>query len=232
MNNSQSYKTHFQVNISGKKNLLLLQLFLVILLMYGCTEKSQPNLPVYRALASSLNKSNNFITSKNLILIESLDKKTLNPANSAKAKIWISNARLVQQKVDSIMAYIDSLKRMLKNEAGLKIINGQETINEKDLDAVPNVFIKNGEGEKLKQRIIQFEDQVLGIDQQMKSRLRAVSDMDIRLSDPNETKKTFAETFFTNIPVVAGIAVLCKFQNNIKLFENDILSYCEVQVPD
>jgi hypothetical protein len=42
-------------------------------------------------------------------------------------------------------------------------------------------------------------------------------------------QQDFEKLFFDDIPVVAALAVLSKFQNNIRIIENKIIGFCEAQ---
>lgn len=207
-------------------------LFFLIAFFFGCSSKSSTNLSVYRALASSLNNSNMFITSQNFFLIKSLEKKLAEPSTSQKTLLWLPKALLVQKISKNMIEYIDSLKQELEQEAGLKMVNGNMTFRENDVNAVTNLFNKKGNGEKLKHQLQKFESDLLAIDPEMTSIFSNIINITIRLSDPSEDKqKTFTETFFKDIPTVAGLAVLSKFQNNVEIMEYQFIAFCENKIP-
>lgn len=207
-------------------------LFFFIVLFCSCSNKSETNLSVYRAFASSLNNSNSFITGENIFLIKQIEKKLAEPSTAEKAKFWYPRALVVQQKSNVIIEYIDSLKRDLKKEAGLILLNDRESFREDDIKSVNILFNKKGKAEELKQRLQIYESEILAIDPEMASIFQNTINLTIRLSDPSEESlKTFNEIFFKNIPAVAAIAVLVKFQNNVKLMENELIAFCNNKIP-
>jgi hypothetical protein len=207
-------------------------LFFCITLFCSCSNKSETNLSVYRAFASSLNNSNSFITNENILLIKQIEEKLAEPSTVEKAKFWYPRALAVQQKSNVIIEYIDSLKMVLKKEAGLTLINNRESFREDDIKSVKILFDKKGRAKELKQRLQTYESEVLAIDPEMASIFQNTINLTIRLSDPSEKSlKTFNEIFFKNIPAVAAIAVLVKFQNNVKLMENELIAFCNNKTP-
>lgn len=125
---------------------LHLCLSLLVFLFAGCSDKPQPNLSVYRALASSLNNSNFFITSQNLLVFKEMERKSANPKSSNPASLWQPKALEIQKLSSEIYEYIDSMKLDLKHEAGLMMIGGKEVFNEDDFNSVSELFEKKGKG--------------------------------------------------------------------------------------
>lgn len=213
-------------------NLSKVVLLFLALFTFRCSNESRTNISACRALVSSINGSNKFIDNQNLSLIKSLERELADPMTSQKALIWYPRAMAARQRSGEVIEYIDSLKIELKKEAGLKIINDREWFREDDMNVTSNLFEKNGNGEKLKQQILNFENDLLAIDPEINSTFRNTINITIRLNDPNEDpQKTFTKTFFKNIPTIIGLGVLGKFQNNIKIMENEVIAFCENKIP-
>ena len=177
--------------------------------------------------AASLHYSNNAITSQNISLMKSLEKKLADPATSQKAVYWFPRAKLVHEKSNEMIAYIDSLKYQLIAEAGAIMINGKQSFRENDFNAVLNLFDKKEKGEELKKRLLKFDEDVLAID----SMFKTIISTTVRLKDPSENAaKTFTDTFFGNIPAVAALAILDKFQNDIRIVENELIGFCNNKI--
>jgi GldM N-terminal domain len=219
-------------NTFALKNLNKIFLFLLISIFCGCSNKSKTNILVYRAFARTLVNSNSFVTNQNTFLIKSLEKKLADPATSQKAKVWLPKALLIQKLTSDVMEYIDNLKIDLKKEAGFKMVNDREFFREEDTEPVSILFVEKGNGERLKQRILELENNLLRIDPEMDSIFKNQISRTIILSDPTENREnTFTEMFFKNIPTVAALAVLDGFQNNIKIMENELIAFCDNKVP-
>lgn len=215
------------------KNNSILSLFtILVMLSFGrCSNKHKENLSVYRALASSLNNSNSFISNQNLRLQKSFEEKLADPSTKEKALIWYPTAMLAKSLTNQVIQYIDSLKMQLKQEAGLRNINGIETFDEADRNGVFILFNKKRQGEKLEQILLKFQNSLLQLNPEIMMQFKNTINNYIRLSDPSEDKqKTFTETFFGDVPAVGALAILCKFQNNAKVMENQIIEFCDTKI--
>ena len=202
-------------------------LFLLVILFSSCANKSQTNLLAFRALHRSLVNSNTFIIKQNSLLFELIENKSREQATSVSSPNWQSKAALVKKISTEIIDYIDGLKINLKQEAGFTMINEREFFREDDVNAVHSLFETKGKAEELKQRLIKYESDILAIAEEIDSAFKNTINFTIRLSDPNKDyQKPFTEMFFSNIPVIVAMGVLCNFQNNINIFENEVLSFC------
>ena len=159
-------------------------------------------------------------------------RDTSDPRTWYKAKQWHPKALLIQSMSDKMYKYINELKINLKNETGIKVMNGTEFWQEEDFNAVTNLFQKKEKGEELKMRIMEYKVNVLKIDQTMDSVFRESVNKTISVTDSNHNnQKTFTETFFSNIPAIAALAVLQKFENDIRNLEVQLINYCYNQIP-
>lgn len=206
---------------------------IILSLFYSCNSKApDANLSVYRALSISLRQSNIEIEQQIRGLQIALEKDTSDPLTSYRAKQWLPKVLLIQTTSNKTFEYLDELKINLKIEAGLRLIDEKEYWEENDFKAVDNFFQKKGKGEELKQRILEYEIKVLAIDQSMDSIFKKSVNKTILLTDIHQgEQKTFTETFFGNIPAIAALAVLQKFENDIKNLEIQLITYCYLQIP-
>ncbi len=218
------------MKINNLRILILLEL--TALLFSNCSTKTHESLSFYKTLSLSLNNSRSFIETKNLLLEKTFEEKLSDPQTSQQASRWYPPAKLAKTLSNHVIAYIDSLKMLIKQEAGLRIINGVETFREDDKEAVFSLFNQMGNGEKLYQVLLTFRNNLLAIDPEIMMQFKSSMDITILLSDSIKAgHKTFTETFFDNIPTVGAITVLCEFQNNVKLAENEIITFCSFKVP-
>ena len=215
-----------------KSNYLLVS-FILLLLFGSCNSKvPDVNLSVYRALSLSLRQSNYEIQNQIMVLQKALERDTSDPLTSYHAKKWQPKALLIQTTSNKIFEYINKLKVNLKIEAGLKLIDMVEQYEENDFKAVDNIFQNKGEAEKLKNRIVEYENEVLAIDHSMDSIFKPSVNNIVLINDIHQpNQKTFTETFFSNIPAIAALAVLEKFENDIRNLEFQLITYCFAQIP-
>src|SRR5262249_25593350 len=131
----------------------------------------------------------------------------------------------------------DSLKVALKQEDGLimKPYKGDsvESFDLDDQSSVKRFFIDQRNGEALKEHLVSFENNVLAVDSGINSTFRLTVNNTIVLSSRrNALTQNFNDIFFNNVSVVTALAVLSKFRNEVCIFCNELLTYCDVQVPD
>jgi hypothetical protein len=72
---------------------------------------------------------------------------------------------------------------------------------------------------------------IFAIDTSMYSIFKKSVNQTIILTDNQHKEKAFAETFFGDIPAIAAFAVLHKFENDIRNFEIQLMTYCYNQIP-
>ena len=187
---------------------------------------------VYRTLTASLNSSKYNITNSTILLLKSMENKLANESTTFTASRWFAKATLIHYNTKIIIEYIDSLKIQLKNESGLTIVDKHESFRESDINAVSQLFDKKNKGEELKERLIKFEQSLMSIDQELNAVFKNTIALTIGLSDPSEqTNKSFTQIFFDRIPSVAALAVLSKFQNDVKIIENETIIFCDNKIP-
>ena len=216
----------------SKNTLPIVSLFLLLLLGSCNPKTSETNLSVYRALSASLRQSNYMIEVQIVGLQKAFERDTSDLNTSFYAIKWQPKALLIQTTSNRILKYIDSLKVSLKIEAGLKLIDMAEHWEEDDFKAVDNIFLKKGKGEELNQRIKEYTIKVLAIDSKMDSIFKASVNKTVMVTDIYQhEQKTFTKTFFDNIPAIAALTVLQKFENDIRNLEFQLITYCYAQIP-
>ena len=202
-------------------------LFVLIVFLLGCTRQPQPNLSVYRMLAATLNHTNAALANTNRDLQKSIEYNYNGLVKVEKLVYWLPKCKLIQRRSTAMVSYIDSLKTQLISMAGLRLVDGKEVYSEGDFAAVSKLFGKEGKGQELKNRLLGYEDDLLSLDAEMNPLVHDLFVTTASIEDPSESPaKTFEETYFQYTPVIGVIAVLNKFQNDIRVIENQLLVYC------
>lgn len=153
----------------------------------------------------------------------SLEQKSLDPRTADYASKWHAKALEIKMLSDRITNYIDNLKRELKIEAGLKLVEGREVFPEDNVTAVIHLFDEKGEGKGLYDSLEKYERDMLTIDSEINNEFKNNFISSTRIYPG---KDNFIQTFFANIPVIGALAMLSKFENDTKIMENQFVSYC------
>jgi hypothetical protein len=160
----------------------------------------------------------------------SMNEKLNDPVTSTKAGIWYPKARYIQQLSEDAFNYIETLKNVVKMEAGLESDDGKEIYNEKDKKVVERVFITNGNAKELYTTLKKYKQDVLSVDRKIdevfKDIIQLVSESFISSSNNSEE---FGHFFFSKTSPVAAIALLNHIQNEIKQIENRTIQFCYEQ---
>lgn len=193
-------------------------------------------LNAFKVVDKSLVTSNSNLTNANETLYKSLADKVADPKTHDKALIWDEKAKQSKQYSDDLNKFIDGIKKQLKDEAGLKVVEGKEEFKEDDLEAATRLF-GNGPGGKnlgpeLQKRLNDYRDKMLNIDPSIKTSFEKTFPVDNinKIVGQDGKEKNFTEAYFHMTPTVAALTLLSKFQNNVKNAENLITSYCHNQI--
>lgn len=186
----------------------------------------------FRTVNASLETSNTNIAASNNTLYKSLADKLSDPKqNQEKVKFWNDNANKAKTYATDLDNYINDLKKQLKDEADLKMIDGKESFREDNLDASTRLFENKKKGDELKNRLQQFKESMLNIDPSIRAQFANTLPIDVtppRSQDGNQ--RDFTQTYFHMTPTIAALTMLSKFQNNVKNAESQVVTYCHNQI--
>jgi len=197
----------------------------------SCADKIKTDIIAFRALDEGLANSNIAIEKSSQTLYASLEQKTTEPATAEKAKVWYPKAQLIQKLSKDIYSYIEGLRADLKKEADLKTNGGEESFKESDKNAVMRLFEKKGKGEELNERLKNYKKDVLATDPEIAKEFGGTFILTTKSFDSSANKhQDLWRTFFDDNPTIAVLALLSKFQNNIKINENRMAAFCNDKV--
>ena len=195
-------------------------------------------LNAFKTVDRSLMTANGIVDKKNAEIFRSFQAKIEDPKTREKAQIWLPKAQQAQKLADDLYAYMEGLKKELKEESGLTVgEDGKESYKEDNLDAATRMFISEppngkGRGKELLSRLKAFKDQLLAIDPDMKKEIEASLPLDLTPlpSTSDAGKDDWAYGYFHMTPAVAAITILSKFENDIKNSEALAVDYCHRQI--
>lgn len=197
----------------------------------ACADKIKTDIIVFKAMDEGLINSNNTIDKYTQTLLVSLDNKLAEPSSRYKAEIWKPKATHIYKITSDIMKYIEGLKIDLKGEAGLKKDDVSGSFKEADKNAVIRLFDKKEKGKELYERLEKYKADMLSVDSQIAQTFQNTFIVITQAFDSSKSKQEdFNRTFFDDIPTVAALAVLSKFQNNVKNLENRMIAFCDNKI--
>jgi gliding motility-associated protein GldM len=198
-------------------------------------------LNAFKTIEDSFAKSNDGLKVRSAKLISDFDAEQ-NAQFADKIVVWKPRAEKVRDLSDSVFAYIDMLKSDLKKESGQKVPDGP--FKEDDLEASTRMFLngKDGQtrGEQLHATLTKYKAGLLAIDPSLAKQVANLpdftnipksysSDNVKQLASMNPAKK-WANVYFHMTPTVASLAILSKFQNDIRNSQTQLIEYCYSQI--
>jgi hypothetical protein len=182
----------------------------------------------FKALDESLISSNRTIQDATEGY-RNLEEKLSSPRTKEKAEVWDPRATTIRELSKEVLIYIDGLRSDLKAEAGLEVVNGVGSYKIADKNAVTKIFIKKKFAEDLYKHLKEYQSNVLAVDSGLlkefvKPLVLTTSSFD---ADPT---RSFGKTFFEDMTTVGALAMLSKFQNNVRIIENKTIEFCGNQM--
>ena len=191
-------------------------------------------LNAFKTIDQSLSNANVIIQKKNDDILKSLQKKLADPKTAEKAAIWAPKADKAHAISDALYSYIQALKQDLKVASRLKNVDGKETFNEDDLEASTRLFLtgSGSKGKDLFNRLTQFKKELADIDTALAKEVipNLPLDLSIPISNSVAAKSDWAYAYFNMTPTIAAIAILTKFQNDVRNSESQVVEYCHRQI--
>ncbi|HNU89145.1 MAG TPA: hypothetical protein PKJ94_12675 [Ferruginibacter sp.] len=193
----------------------------------SCVDKSNNALTVFRATDEGLQQSVKTIAITNKIIYRALEDRLTDPDAKVIAGNWYPKAIVVKSLSDSVVKYIAGLKEELKNEAGTNDQGDKLSYKEDNSNAVNHLFNDHEKGKELFDKLLRYRQEILAIDPEL---TKAIYHTILVFAGGFDYTKTgsaaFTKTFVNDIPAVAALAMLSKFENNIRINENVLVSFC------
>ena len=202
----------------------ILQLLCSSLLLFSCINRSE-NLHVYQSLHDNLNHSTAAINNSTEDVFVAMQEKLQDPITKTKAEIWHPKMQQIRKSSKEAFDYVNSLKNELIITAGLDATD-KKAYRESDYGAVNKVFFHNKRGEQLYNMLTAYIDTIRAIDPKLSGTFsKAV--LTSKIIDRSITNSSqFTDTHFRNIPAIAAMVILSRFQNGIRIIENSASTFC------
>ncbi len=211
-----------QIKISMNKAIMKASFFFYwLILLIGCNQNKKENLLIDKTLNINLMLSNERISQNTTSMIQTFRNYSDDPAASKITNPKLENMELVRKITSGTIEYFDELKRSLKIEAGLKLINLKETFEENNFNAVVSIFKNKKKGIEVYEHLIKYQTDIQQINPDLFVSLKNPDYFFDFFSIPKEQLETeFTSMYFDNINTISALAVLTKFENDVRIYEN------------
>src|SRR6185437_3460041 len=191
-------------------------------------------------LNASLEEAVKEETDRNVKSIQGIQKSVEERGNKPKEVKVLSDAKLVQQKTNELLKYMDDIKTALIEKSGGRDEAGN-FVGAKEEEAVAVMMIgaegaHNGKGYELKKKLNDYTDFVTSI---FANSPTAVKYEKIALdgkedpifkNDQDQKNKDFVTLNFESTPMVAALAVLSEKESQLTTIEAEVLSKLAAEV--
>jgi len=205
----------------------MINLMYLVLTALLALNVSSEILNAFKTVNNSLGNSNDAIETKNQTIFKSFQEKMNEPDTKEKAILWWAKAKQAKELSETMYTYIDGLKDELKKAAGYNPPK-DTTFKEDDLEAATRLFVEEGRGKLLQQKLEQYKQQLLAIDPDFAKNFGPTLPLDVSIPTTASSvaaKKDWSVAYFHMTPTVAGITILSKFQNDVKNSEAQAVEY-------
>lgn len=196
----------------------------ILLFFSACKDNSKNELRILAIINDGLNQSSTTILESNNTIYKALDSRLQDPDYSH-AEIWQPKALRVKVITANVIKYLDDLKAILKNDAGIKNNDDNKLSSEVNAGSVNKVF--DLKGKELYDSLLSYRKTILSVDSLLKNEFEHTFKLFSKNFDYNKSDfKEFKNAYFNNISAIAAISVLNKFENDILINENSVILFC------
>src|SRR5690606_37167598 len=148
------------------------------------------------------------------------------PVQRDRIKKYNDNAKIVKAKSAAMIAKLEEWKNKVIDDAGGREENGE--IKRKDnIDASTLLLVEKKGGDELKAQLVGLRNDLLGV-VNPKYKAQIAKDLPIKIVDversDNNPQGDWATAYFYNMPTMAVVTLMSKFQNDIRNSEALILN--------
>ncbi|MGC4035112.1 MAG: hypothetical protein QM764_04060 [Chitinophagaceae bacterium] len=202
-----------------------LPLLAVTVICLSCSNNNnKENLAAFQSLDEMLTFSNSVIASSNKSIYEALEQKTFYSAYSRMPGYYYDKAKDIRTMTKNTIAYIESIKRWLKRQAGFDSSNPATSEALNNVSIVNDLFVQQGRGKELYKTLQQYRSGILGLDSALAKEFNTKLVLTTAAFE-QQSAVDFTTEFLHDIPVSNALYMLTKFQSRLYMAENNLFSY-------
>ena len=187
------------------RNLFFITFLLIAFV--SCADRSKSELKVIQTLNESIENSNKRLKSSTVDVMSSLQNKIYDYATKERAQIWFPKAQKIQEISKVAFDQIQQIKRKLEK-------NEMEAFSRTDIVTIYDYLIK-------------YRNHLLLVDEKLtKGYQHYLKIFTKSIDSSQENQLELLNDYFSGVSQHSAIAMLTKFQNNIRLNEEGMVIFC------
>lgn len=189
-------------------------------------------LNAFKTVNNSLIKTNQVVGASTNEVMSSLQELKNEPGTRDRASYWLPKAGDIQKYSSQVYDYIQGLKDQILREAGGDPKDSLKRYKEDNLDIATRIMIEKGQGPKLLAMLTEYKKNVLGEDHSIDSAFSLTLPLNLEKPRGSASRagRSWEGAYFHMVPTVAALTILSKFQNDVRITENKVVTFCHEQV--
>lgn len=202
---------------------LMINLMYLVLTAILALNVSAEILNAFVSIDESIRESSQIVGNTNEGLMKSIkDQAEAYP----QFKEYEAQALLIQQHTQRFYNFVEAMKdNLIEVSGGYNEEN--QLVGKKDKDVTTRIFVKEGQGNVLRDSVLAIRAQLLGLIKSEEDRIKLESNIPLNIKPipQNSDKKDWADFTFRQMPVAAILPMLSKFQSDARMAETSLLNY-------
>lgn len=199
------------------RQLMINLMYLVLTAMLALNVSSEI-LHAFKTINQSIGASNKSIVDKNSKLYQGFDDQEAQEGQRDRVKPYNDKAKQVKAASEEVVKYLEDWKEKVITESGGREANG-EIKREDNIDASTLLLVERKGGDELKKKLQDYRNLLLStINPALKAQFE--NDLPVKIVEPaksdNNPQADWSVGYFHNMPTMAVITLLSKFQNDVR----------------
>lgn len=202
------------------RQLMINLMYLVLTAMLALNVSSEI-LHAFKVINESISSSNRAIQDKNAKMYKAFNDQENEAGQKARVKPYNDKAKQVKEMSQNMINYLEDWKRKVIIEAGG--YNEDSTIKRLDnIDASTHLLVEKKGGDEIKTKLTELRNNMLGV---LSTSSKAMLEDDFPVNilpvdkTDNNPQADWSTAYFYNMPTMAVVTLLSKFQNDIRSSE-------------
>jgi gliding motility-associated protein GldM len=206
---------------------LMINLMYLVLTALLALNVSSEILHAFKVINESVSSSNSAIVDKNKKIYEAFDSKEKEAGQEARVKPFNDKAKDIKAQSEAAVKLLEEWKEKVVARAGGRDSKG-EIEKEDDIDASTYLLVEQKGGDQIKKTLLDLRAKMLGVIGNPDVKANMDKTLPIRVIEPGKSENNpqgdWSYAYFHNMPTVAAVTLLAKFQNDIRNSEAAVIN--------
>ncbi|RYD58227.1 MAG: gliding motility protein GldM [Sphingobacteriales bacterium] len=214
------------MSIPKEPRQLMINLMYLVLTAMLALNVSSEILHAFKTINQSISASNSSIQDKNNKLYEDFDANEQQEGQRDRVKPYNDKAKAIKGEAEKLVAYLEQWKEKIITQSGGRLETG-EIKKEDDIDASTLLLVEQKGGDEIKNKLNDYRNLLLN-SVSANSKENISKQLPVRIVEPaksdNNPGADWKVGYFYNMPTMAVVTLLSKFQNDVRNSEAQVVA--------